>query len=199
MRRHILEGMAQAEPPLLDVKVTNPVTYIRRWWAKVIGNEGMELRFKVRPLTAMAIAFVVTTLSLGIGRWGLGQAIPFFRYEEIKPVEAAVKVPTATPEVWRETGFTGTLQYARPLGKYYLITTSSEAIALVVPAEIDLGDYVGRRVFAAGKYNKAARTLVVASATDLELLPKKPTSIPTLTVTRAPTPELSPTLVEGGL
>jgi len=46
--------MPTTEPLLVDVKVTNPVTYLRRWWEKVIGNEGISLSVKIHPLTAIA-------------------------------------------------------------------------------------------------------------------------------------------------
>ena len=35
-----------SDPPLVDVKVTNPVTYFKKWWAKIIGNEGIDFRLK---------------------------------------------------------------------------------------------------------------------------------------------------------
>jgi len=55
------------EPPLVDVKVTNPLTYIKRWWNRIIGNEGIDFRFRVRPLTAIAIALIITTVAFGLG------------------------------------------------------------------------------------------------------------------------------------
>ena len=85
----------EQDPPLVDVKVTNPVTYLKKWWNKVIGNEGMEFRFRVKPLTAIAISLVVVTAAFGLGQ-----------------VDSAVTtkpIPTPTPEVWRETAYTGTL------------------------------------------------------------------------------------------
>ena len=122
----------KTEPPLVDLKVTNPVTYIKRWWSKIIGNEGMEFRFRIHPLTTIAIAFVVTSLTLGIGKFALSATIPFLKYEKLEGilVTDTPKIPTITPDPWRETAFTGTLQYSGPIQKYYLITTSSEAIAL---------------------------------------------------------------------
>ncbi|OGM27003.1 hypothetical protein A3D00_01880 [Candidatus Woesebacteria bacterium RIFCSPHIGHO2_02_FULL_38_9] len=191
----------KTEPPLVDLKVTNPVTYIKRWWSKIIGNEGMEFRFRIHPLTTIAIAFVVTSLTLGIGKFALSATIPFLKYEKLEGilVTDTPKIPTITPDPWRETAFTGTLQYSGPIQKYYLITTSSEAIALEVPVNIDLKDTVGKRIFAAGNYNKITRTLVVASASDLEVLPKKPspfpTVIPTPTLFETTTPNTSPTYI----
>ena len=172
------------EPPLVDVKVTNPLTYIKRWWNRIIGNEGISFSFRVRPLTALAISIVVASLAFGVGRFVLPFTFPFF-----EPVPEDIVIPT--PDPWRETAFTGTLQYSETTKKYYLVTTSSEAISLEVPDNIDLSGFVGRRIFAAGKYNKSTRTLVVSDARNTELLPKSPNPIPTLEPT--PTPSPSPT------
>ena len=173
----------EKDPPIVDVKVRNPIIYIKRWWKKVIDNEGVYFSFKVRPLTTIAVAIVVTSLSLGVGKFVLPFTIPFFQYNP-SPDEPIVP----TPEVWKETAFTGTLRFSEATGKYYLVTTSSEAITLQVPENIKLATYVGRRIFATGKYYKQTRTLVVASASDTELLPSNPSPIPTV----SPSPSQSP-------
>ena len=177
----------EKDPPIVDVKVRNPITYIKRWWKKVIENEGIYFSFRVRPLTTIAIALVVTSLTLGIGKFVLPFSIPFFQYNP--PVEKSI---LPTPEPWKETAFTGTLRYSDVTGKFYLVTTSSEAITLQVPENIKLSAFVGRRIFAAGKYYKATRTLVVSSASDTELLSANPSSIPTV----SPSPSPSPTPTE---
>jgi len=173
------------EPPLVDVKVTNPLTYIKRWWKKIIGNEGMDFRLRVRPLTAIAIAVIVSSMAFGVGQFVLPVSLPFFKYTPELPSLPA-------PDPWRETAFTGTLQFSPQVGRYYLITSSSEAITLTVPQNIDLKEFIGRRIFAAGKYNRSTRTLLVADASDLEVLPKKPIPIPTTPPTPTPTPSPSP-------
>lgn len=177
----------EKDPPIVDVKVRNPITYIKKWWKKVIENEGVYFSFRIRPLTALAIALVVTSLTLGIGKFVLPFSIPFFQYNP-EPDQALVP----TPEAWKETAYTGILRYSEATGKYYLITTASEAITLQVPENIKLSAYVGRRIFATGKYYKATRTMVVASAADTELLPLNPSPIPTTSPTPSPTPSIEP-------
>ncbi|MFC1625436.1 hypothetical protein ACFL1Q_00135 [Patescibacteria group bacterium] len=178
------------DPPLVDVKVTNPITYLKKWWNKVIGNEGVEFRLRVKPLTAIAISLVIFTVAFGLGRVVLPFKIPFF--------EQAVEVketPTPAPEIWRDTAYTGKLQYSEATNKFYLVTTSAEAITLDVPYGLDLMDLVGRRVLAAGSYNKTEKLLKVADAKNMEVLPKSPepipTSLPTPTSTVSPTPTAS--------
>lgn len=172
------------EPPLVDVKVTNPVTYLRRWWQKVIGNEGVSFSVKIHPLTAIAIG----VLAFGAGKYT--PDIPFLNYKGTQ-----VSLPTQSPEpVWKETAFTGKLQYSVTNKKYFLLTTSSEAITLEVPNYIDLLTLVGKRIMAVGDYNKSIKVLRVSDAKDLEILSKTPQPIPTIVPTIEPssTPSATP-------
>jgi hypothetical protein len=176
--------MSQEDPPLVSLKITNPVTYLKLWWKKIIGNEGVSFSFKVRPLTAVAITVAVMLILTGTG-FGLGRIY-------LPPSNPIVKYvpqlgPSPTPDPWRETAFTGNLKYTSTTQRYYLVTTSSEAITLEVPGNIDLSKFVGKRILASGSYNKSIRTLTVSDAQDFEVLPTKAVTIPTST----PTPILS--------
>lgn len=176
--------MPTIEPPLVDVKVTNPVTYLRRWWEKVIGNEGMSFSMRIHPLTFIAAVVAV----FGFGRYSIN--IPFLKYET-----TGIIIPTATAEaVWKETAFTGKLQYSVTNQKYFLLTTSAEAITLEVPDNLDLLTLVGKRIMAVGEYNKATKLLRVSDAKDLEILSKTKEPIPTIEPTIEPssTPSATP-------
>ena len=163
-----MPGTPSSDPPLVDLKITNPVAYFKKWWAKIIGNEGVDFRLHFHPLTAMAIALVIVTVGFGLGR-------------EAGPAPSPTPTRTYSPEpILKDTAFVGTLHYSNPTTKFYLVTASSaEAITLIVPANIDLQLLVGKRIFAAGAYSKSARTLQVADAKDMEVLPKSPVPIPT--------------------
>ncbi len=178
----------QTDPPLVDVKVTNPIEYIKIWWNRIIGNEGVDFSFHIKPLTAIAISIAIASIGFGLGRFAIPAInLPFLK---INTYPSPSSTPT-TSEVWKETAFTGTLQYTSATNRYFLITTSSsEAITLDVPSNIDLNELIGKRIFAAGNYNKSTRILVVVDTKSLEVLPKSPIPVPTLTPT--PTPELTP-------
>jgi len=181
--------LRKKEPPLVDVKVTNPLVYIKSWWKKIIGNEGIDLRLRVKPLTAIAISVIVVTLTLGIGRIVFSFKLPFFEYS-LKD-----KVPIIPAGVLsRDTAFSGELRFDRTKNRYYLLTSTSEAINLKVPENINLSIYVGRRVFATGKYFDDSRTLEVDSAINLELLPSESETVPTTVPTEAilPSPISTP-------
>lgn len=178
--------LRKVEKPLIDVKVTNPITYIKSWWKRIIGNEGIELKIKVRPLTAIAIAIIVLTVSLGIGRFNLPFKIPFFDYslnEEALPPNL----------INRDTAFSGILQFDSVTRKYYLITNTSEAIKLDVPDSLELSIFIGKRMFVTGEYYEDSRTLRVSVASDIEILPTETEAIPTSTT--APTITSTPTLI----
>ncbi len=167
---------------MVDLKVTNPVEYIKLWWKKVIGNEGVDFRLHFHPLTAIAVALAFASVGFGLGRFVMPFSIPFFSYNESPS-------PSPKADDWKETAFTGILQYSSATSKYFLTTTSaSEAISLQVPNNIDLTNQVGKRILVIGKYNKSQRVFVVSDAKDMEVLPKSPNPIPTT----SPTPSLSP-------
>ena len=168
-------------PPMVDVKVTNPVTYFKLWWEKVMGKEGVYFSFRIHPITAFLIVFGFSAGIFSVGRYSVN--IPFLQYETVETAK-----PTATADVvWKETGFTGKLQFSEKEQRFFLLTTSSEAIVLSVPQNLDLTSLVGKRIFAIGEYNKAQRLLKVTDAKDLEVLSKTPQSIPTLVPTIEPT------------
>ena len=179
--KKIKPDLRKKELPLVDIKVTNPITYLKSWWKRIIGNEGIEFRIKVRPLTAIAISLIIVSVSVGIGRINLPFNIPFFEYT---PTESS----SPTPDYTRDTAFTGTLRFTQTNGRYYLVTISSEAIILEVPENIDLEKLIDRRIFATGKYNENTRTLIVDDASNLEILPEETEAVPTTTPTPAPTP-----------
>ncbi len=171
------------EPPIIEVR--NPVTYIRRWWERVMGKEGIDFRFTIHPVTAVLMVAVVATIGFGAGRVTLpdGIQIPFFEFGDVPTSK-----PTSTPVVeWKETAFTGKLQYSLTTQKYFLITTSSEAITLNVPTNLDLLTLVGKRIMAVGEYNKSTKLLKVSDVKDLEVLPNTPIPIPTTIPTVEPT------------
>jgi hypothetical protein len=168
------QDLRKKEKPLVDIKVTNPITYIKSWWKKIIGNEGIEMKVKVRPLTAIAIAIIVVTVSFGVGKVVFPFKIPFFVYttdDEEKP--------QPSPNPYREAAFSGTLKYLSQSGRYYLLTGSSEAIYLEVPDNINLSNYIGQRIVARGNYDTKLKTLVVEETADMEVLPTKAEVIPT--------------------
>lgn len=174
------------DPLLVDLKVTNPIVYIKAWWKKVVANEGVDFRFRIRPLTAIAIAAVVAGTSFGLGRLAIPE--PIIKY-------IPLLAPSPSPNPWRETAFTGILRYSAVSQKYYLDTNSSEAVTLAAPASVNMSKLVGRRILAVGKLNTQTGVLVVTDASDLEILPAQivpvPTTLPTPTPISSPSAELN--------
>ena len=74
--KKIKTDLRKAEPPLVDVKVTNPLTYLKTWWKRIIGNEGIDFRLRVKPLTAIAISIIILSVTMGIGRFAFPFKIP---------------------------------------------------------------------------------------------------------------------------
>ena len=165
------------DPLLVDLKVTNPIVYIKAWWKKVVANEGVDFRFRIRPLTAIALAAVVAGTSFGLGRLAIPE--PIIKY-------IPLLAPSPAPNPWRETAFTGILRYSAVSQKYYLDTNSSEAVTLAAPASVNVAKLVGRRILAVGKLNTQTGVLVVTDASDLEILPAQVVPVPTTLPTPIP-------------
>lgn len=187
--QEIKTDLRKKEPPLVNLQVSNPVTYLKSWWKRVMSGEGVDLHFKIKPLTAIAITFIVATVGFGVGRFTITAERPFIQY-----VPVVSPVPAPTPDPWRNTAFSGNLHFSVVDNLYYLTTSASEAITLEVPETVDLSGLIFRRIFATGKYNDATRVLKVSNASDLEVLPKKIESVPE--VSPSPTPIPKPVILE---
>jgi len=164
--------LRKKEPPLVNLQVSNPVTYLKSWWKRVIGGEGIDFHFRIKPLTAIALTIIIATFGFGLGRFVFIMEKPYIKY-----------IPSQSPAnptpVERKTAFSGTLQLSGS-GRYYLLTASSEAITLEVPENVDLSTLVSRRIFATGLYNESLRILKVSEASAMEVLPKKKEAVPTV-------------------
>ncbi len=176
---------AEKVPPMVNFQVNNPVTYIKLWWQKVMGKEGIDLSFRIHPITAILMVAVASTIGFGAGRITVpeGIKIPFFEFGNTDPTSK----PTATTEpVWKDTAFSGKLQFSVTTQKYFLLTTSAQAITLEIPSNLDLLSLVGKRIMAVGLYNKSEKLLRVSDAKGLEVLPKTAVPIPTTEPTATP-------------
>ncbi len=187
----IKTDLRKKEPPLVNLQVSNPVTYLKSWWKRVMSGEGVDLHFKIKPLTAIAITFIIATVGFGVGRFSFTTQKPFIQYV---PVVTPLPMVLPTPDPWRNTAFSGNLHFSVVDNLYYMTTSASEAITLEVPETVDLSGLISRRIFATGKYNDATRVLIVTNASDLEVLPKKIETVPE--VSPSPEPTQLPVVLE---
>ncbi len=187
--RDLSGKFSKLDPPLVSFSLTNPMTYIRKWWKAVMDGEGVDIRLKIHPLTAIAIILAVGGVSFGIGRVSILSQVA--KYIPI----LATPVPTIepTPNPWREAAFAGLLQQQGD--RFYLIGDLSQAFLLEVPDNVNLSKYVGRKILASGSFNSTNQILRVSIASDLELITGNqpiPTLVPTPTPTTLPTPTILP-------
>ena len=166
------------DPPLVSFQVTNPVTYFKKWWKKIMANEGVDLRLKIKPLTAIAISIVIASAGFGLGWLTIPIPEPIIKY-------VPQLAPSPTPSPWKETAYTGKLKFSISTNKYYLLTEKSEAITLEVPSNVKLDKLIGKRIFATGELNTLTGILKVNDATDMEILPITVTNVPTVATTSA--------------
>ena len=182
-------------PDLVNLKVTNPLVYIKYWWKRIMANEGIDMRFRAKPLTVFGVALIGFTLLFGIG----GVVLPvFFPWMKFNNSVITAPTNTPTPEILKDTALKGTLTKTNtnPV-KFYLITTSTEAVTLEIPVGFNLSTLVGKRILAVGTYDSKNKVLEVEDIQDLEVLSTTPVPIPTTTPTPKPTetPTIAPTIV----
>ena len=177
-------------PDLVNLKVTNPLVYIKYWWKRIMANEGIDMRFRMKPLTVFGVALIAFSLAFGLGGVVLPTFFPWMKFNNNQVVSS----PTPQPELLKDTALKGTLTKTNtnPV-KFYLITTSTEAVTLEIPVGFNLTSLVGKRILAVGTYDSKNKVLEVEDIQDLEVLSTTPVPIPTTTPTPKPTETPSPT------
>lgn len=181
--RDLSGKFSKLDPPFISFSITNPVTYLRKWWKGVMDGEGVDLKLKIHPMTAVMIILAVGGVSFGIGRFSIPE--PIIQYIPILATPKPTIIPTPNP--WKEAAFVGILQ--RQGDAYYLVGNDTQAIKLVVPENVALGKLVGKKVLASGKYSSLEVTLQVQLASDLEIISGSlpvPTTLPTPSPTDLP-------------
>ena len=178
-------------PDLLNVKVTNPLVYIKYWWKRILANEGLDMRVRAKPLTVFGLAIIIFSGVFGLG----GIVFPkFFPWMKFNSGIVATATQTSQSEILKDTALKGTLTKTNtnPV-KFYLITTSTEAVTLEIPVGFNLSSLVGKRILAVGTYDSKNKILEVEDIQDLEVLSTTPVPIPTTTPTPKPTETSTPT------
>jgi hypothetical protein len=171
-------------PPLINFQLTNPIVYIKAWWKKLIGNEGIKMTLQIKPITAIILVSIVCGASFSAGQLTLPTSLVTYYLAGASPTPTASASASPTTDVWVETAFSGKLQTAN--NKYFLVTTSAQAITLEIPTAINATKLVGKRVLVTGKYNKTTKYLIVADTADLEILSSTPIPVPTITPSPSP-------------
>lgn len=178
-------------PPLLSFKVTNPITYLKLWWRKVMYNEGIDFRFRIHPVTAVVIVAVI--LGGTFSAWFIVSAlrtVPVVK--DFLPSPTPLPVVTPTPDPNRPAAYSGILRKGTD-GRFYLQTGDGQAVNLIIPSNVSLEKYIGKRIFATGTYNTQTQFLTVTDATDLEVLPQQAVVVPTINPSPTPAPTTTPT------
>lgn len=171
-------------PDLVSFKITNPIVYIKYWWKKIMSNEGIEVKIKAKPITVFGIALIAFSLAFGLGGIVLPSFFPWIKYDNNQ-----VAAPTATPQpvVLKDTALKGTLaKSGSNPDKFYLITTSTQAVTLEIPDGFNLTTLVGKRILVVGSYNQKEKILKVEDIQNLEVLTKTPIPVPTVVPTQTP-------------
>jgi hypothetical protein len=179
-------------PDLVNLKVTNPLVYIKYWWKRILANEGLDMRVRAKPLTVFGLAIIIFSGVFGLGGIVFPKFFPWMKFNS----GIVTTTPTPQPELLKDTALKGTLTKTNTNPtKFYLITTSTEAVTLEIPEGFNLASLVGKRILAVGTYDSKNKVLEVEDIQDLEVLSTTPVPIPTVTPTQKPTDTPSPTVM----
>lgn len=132
------EVVKDEDPPLFSFKVTNPVTYLKHWLNRLLRNEGIDLRIRIRPLTSLAIGIAFASFFAGTG---FSVAKVFF--------------PNSSPILKREVAYQGTIQKTSN-NQYYLGMADAQLYRLRLhdDSQIKLKDYLNKQVLVKGNLGK---------------------------------------------
>lgn len=154
------------DPPIVTVR--NPITYIKKWWNKIMAKEGVDFKlgFKIKPITAVLIASII--ISGGVSSGVTALVLKTFW-------------PTSSPILHRQIIQQGTIQTGT--GGFYLVS-SDQSMWKLKPKKpnINLADQVGKQVTVTGNMTKEANLIEVS---EIILSDSSQTPLP-------PTPSLAP-------
>lgn len=136
------------DPPLIDLKITNPVTYLKNWWKRVLGNEGILISFRIRPLTAILMSVAIAALVTGTG------------FTIVKYKFLPIVVPSS---FFTKTSYLGTVQ--KSASQFFLVTPSSQVFTLKETANLKLDSLINHRIVASGKLDNRTNIIEVSEIT----------------------------------
>lgn len=150
------------DPPMVDLKVTNPVTYFKKWVYKFFKNQDIDLHLRIKPFATIGLILAFTAVggtTFSIGRY-------FF--------------PNSSPIFHRSITLQGTIQTSES-GQYYLILPEGSIWTLNPTNNINLNSLINRQVLVKGNMTAEANVVNVNEVISFD---KKPPA-----VIYAPTPQ----------
>ena len=142
----------KADPPLVAVSVTNPITYLKLFIKRLLRNEGIII--KIKPLTAIAL---IIALSTAFGT-GFNVARIFF--------------PNSSPILHRSITLQGRVQMSES-GQYYLSLPDNTLWTLRPNTNINLNNVLNKQVLVKGNMTPETNVIEVKEVLAFE----KPTPV----------------------
>jgi biotin operon repressor len=155
----IEETKPDDDDPLVEVRVMNPLAFLKKWLTELLKNEGIEVKLsiKLKPLTVLGIVLLLTTAGLGAKALGLA-----FKYT---PFYESYRQLVTEPDTSRQAAFDGQIIVSDNQA-YIVRVGEAEAVRLI--GELDWQTYDRGFVFVTGRYNPDTQTLQEVSIQELE-------------------------------
>jgi len=143
----------QNDPPMVDVKVTNPVTYFKKWVGKLLNNQDIDIRLKIKPFATIGLILAFTAVggtTFSIGRY-------FF--------------PNSSPVLHRAISLQGTVQRSETGQNYLSLQDGSLWSLKPVNGKVNLVNVAGKQVTVKGNLTAEANVINVSEVIVFQSLP----------------------------
>lgn len=135
------------DPPIVTVR--NPITYIKKWWNKILAKEGIDFKlgFRIKPITAVLIASVIISGGVSSG---------------VTAIVLKTFFPTSSPILHRQIVQQGSIQKSAT-GGFYLTDTNQTMWKLKSKnPSLNFNDQVGKLVTVTGNMTKENNVIEVS-------------------------------------
>lgn len=132
------------DPPMVNLQVTNPVTYFKKWVTKFFKNQDIDLHLRIKPFATIGLVLAFTVV--GGSAFSIGRN--FF--------------PNSSPIFHRAITLQGTIQRSES-GQFYLVLPDNTLWTLRPKANnINLSNVVNKSVLVKGNLTAEANVVNVS-------------------------------------
>lgn len=122
------------DPPMVDLKVTNPVSYFKKWVDHLLKNQDIDIHLRIKPFAT--IGLFLAFAAVGSTTFSIGRYL----------------FPNSSPILHRQVVYTGTIKQE---GTQSLLVLANSTQWKLKPkaSEINLSNLSGRQVVVTGNLN----------------------------------------------
>lgn len=140
---------AKDDPPMVDLKITNPVTYFKKWVGKFLSNQDIDLRLKIKPFATIGLILAFATV--GTTTFSMGRYL----------------FPNSSPILHRSITLQGKVQKSET-GQYYLTLVDNSLWNLKSTNKVNFTNVLNKQVTVKGNLTAQANVIEVSEVIPFE-------------------------------